>query len=156
MSVDDVLGYAKDFERSYVAVVHGRIKLRVKQIVYVAFSRDETTMGFGFPKDDRPGLVASDPERFFMPRPSDMRFHWVETRLDTLEMDEMQEFVLDAWGMVVPKFLFRDRLRKMGLSEADDLPKEGIECPIFREGVSRVTNEQRPPGNVAGQGGRTR
>ena len=156
VSVDDVLGYAHDFERSYVAVVHGRIKLRVKQIVYVAFSRDETTMGFGFPKDERAGLVASDPERFFMPRTSDMRFHWVETRLDRLEIDEMQEFVLDAWGMVVPKFLFRDRLRKMGLSEAADLPKEGIECPIFREGVSRVTTEQRPPGNVAGQGGRTR
>ena len=131
VSVDDVLVYAKDFERSYVAVVHGRIKLRVKQIVYVAFSRDERTMGFGFPKDDRPALVASDPERFFMPRPSDMRFHWVETRLDKLEVDEMQEFVLDAWGMVVPKFLFRDRLRKMGLSEAVDLPKEGYTVPHF-------------------------
>ena len=123
VSVDDVLEYAKDFERSYVAVVHGRIKLRVKQIVYVAFSRDETTMGFGFPKDERPGLVASDPERFFMPRPSDMRFHWVETRLDRLEIDEMQEFVLDAWGMVVPKFLFRERLRKKGLTDAADVPK---------------------------------
>jgi hypothetical protein len=113
-------------------------------------------MGFGFPKDERPGLVASDPERFFMPRPSDMRFQWVETRLDLLEMDEMHEFVLDAWGMVVPKFLFRDRLRKIGLTETGDLPKEGRQYPTFREGVSRVTNEQRPPGNVAGQGGRQR
>ena len=123
VSVEDVLSYAKDFERSYVAVVHGRIKLRVKQIVYVAFSRDETTMGFGFPKDERPALVASDPERFFMPRESDVRFNWVETRLDRLAIDEMHEFVLDAWGMVVPKFLFRDRLEKMGLTEAFDLPK---------------------------------
>ena len=131
VSVDDVLAYARDFERSYVAVVHGRIKLRVKQIVYVAFSRDETTMGFGFPKDDRPALVASDPERFFMPRQSDMRFHWVETRLDRLEMDEMQEFVLDAWGMVVPKFLFRERLQKMGLTAPEDVPKEGYTVPRF-------------------------
>ena len=131
VTVEDVLDYAKDFERSYVAVVHGRIKLRVKQIVYVAFSRDETTMGFGFPKDDRPALVASDPDRFFLPRPSDMRFHWVETRLDRLEIDEMQEFVLDAWGMVVPKFLFRDRLSKMGLSEAQDLPKDRYSVPRF-------------------------
>ena len=129
VSVEDVLSYAKDFERSYVAVVHGRIKLRVKQIVYVAFSRDETTMGFGFPKDDRPALVASDPERFFMPRQSDMRFHWVETRLDRLQRDEMEEFVLDAWGMVVPKFLFRERLQKMGLQEALDLPKESYSVP---------------------------
>jgi hypothetical protein len=125
VSVDDVLEYAKDFERSYVAVVHGRIKLRVKQIVYVAFSRDEATMGFAFPKDERPGLVASDPERFLMPRPSDMRFHWVETRLDRLETDEMHEFVLDAWGMVVPKFLFRERLHAMGLGDGHELPKEG-------------------------------
>jgi len=129
--VDDVLAYAKDFERSHVAVVHGRTKLRVKQIVYVAFSRDETTMGFGFPKDDRPALVASDPERFFMPGSSDMRFQWVETRLDRLETDEMQEFVLDAWGMVVPKFLFKARLQKMGLSEAVDLPKDRYSVPHF-------------------------
>ena len=131
VAVDDVLEYAKDFERSYVAVVHGRIKLRVKQIVYVAFSRDETTMGFAFPKDERPGLVASDPERFFMPGPSDMRFHWVETRLDRLESDEMHEFVLDAWGMVVPKFLFRERLRAMGLGDGQQLPKEGYSVPQF-------------------------
>ena len=131
VSVDDVLTYAKDFERSYVAVVHGRIKLRVKQIVYVAFSRDETTMGFGFPKDDRPALVASAPERFSLPRPSDMRFHWVETRLDRLEIDEMQEFVLDAWGLVVPKFLFRERLQKMGLNGALDLPKDRYSVPHF-------------------------
>ena len=124
VTLDDVLEYTKDFERSYVAVVHGRIKLRVKQIVYVAFSRDETMMGFGFPKEDRPALVASDPERFFMPKPTEMRFHWVETRLDRLEMDEMHEFVLDAWGMVVPKFLFRERLRKMGYNQALDVPKQ--------------------------------
>ena len=85
VSVDDVLTYAADFERSYVAVVHGRIKLRVGKIVYVAFSRDETTMGFGFPKEDRPALVASDPERFLMPGQSDMRFNWVVTRLDLLD-----------------------------------------------------------------------
>jgi hypothetical protein len=122
VTVADVLAYANDFERSYVAVVRGRIKLRVKQIVYVAFSHDETTMGFGFPKEERPALVASDPERFFLPRPSEMRFHWVETRLDRLEHDEMQEFVLDAWGMVVPKFLFRDRLLEMGLTDERRMP----------------------------------
>jgi hypothetical protein len=124
VSVDDVLTYAADFERSYVAVVRGRIKLRVGQIVYVAFSRDETVMGFGFPKEDRSALVASDPERFLMPRQSDLRFNWVETRLDLLDLEEMHEFVLDAWGMVVPKFLFRQRLRAMGYTDASELPKD--------------------------------
>jgi hypothetical protein len=124
VTVDDVLTYAADFERSYVAVVRGRIKLRVGQIVYVAFSRDETVMGFGFPKEDRPALVASDPERFLMPRESDLRFNWVETRLGLLDHEEMREFVLDAWGMVVPKFLFRQRLRAMGYTDASELPKD--------------------------------
>jgi hypothetical protein len=124
VSVDDVLAYAADFERSYVAVVHGRIKLRVGSIVYVAFSRDETLMGFGFPKEERPALVASDPERFLMPGQSDLRFNWVVTRLDRLAPDEMREFVLDAWGMVVPKFLFRERLARMGVLPPDELPKE--------------------------------
>ena len=131
VSVDDVLTYADDFERSYVAVVHGRIKLRVKQIVYVAFSRDETTMGFGFPKDDRPALVASDPERFFMPAPVGHAVPLGRDPARPARDDEMQEFVLDAWGMVVPKFLFRERLRKMGLTEAVDLPKEGYTVPRF-------------------------
>jgi hypothetical protein len=116
--MDDVLRFAADFERSYVAVVRGRAKLRVKQIVYVAFSLDETTMGFAYPKEERAALVASDPERFLMPRQSDLRFNWVETRLDRLARDEMGEFVLDAWGVVVPKFLFRARLEAMGYERA--------------------------------------
>ena len=116
VTIDEVLAYTADFERSYVAVVRGRIKLRVGQIVYVAFSADETQMGFGFPKEERAALVASDPETFLLPGQSDMRFNWVVARLDRLDHDEMGELVLDAWGMVVPKFLFRARLEKMGLN----------------------------------------
>jgi hypothetical protein len=142
VSVDDVLTYAADFERSYVAVVRGRINLRVGQIVYVAFSREETTMGFGFPKEDREALVASDPERFFMPRPSEMRFNWVETRLDRLDIDEMKEFVLDAWGMVVPKFLFRERLLRMGYTGAVGLPKASPERAASGPGAGRSGGAQ--------------
>ena len=110
VTVDDVLAYAADFERSYAAVVHGRIKLRVGKIVYVAFSSDETIMGFAYPKVERDALISSDPETFLLPRQSDLRFNWVCARLDRLDHEEMRELVLDAWGMVVPKFLFRRRL----------------------------------------------
>jgi hypothetical protein len=103
VTIDDVLAYTAEFERSYVAVVRGRIKLRVGQIVYVAFSRDETTMGFGFPKEEREALVASEPEKFFLPRPSDLRFNWVEAWLAALDLDEMTELVTNAWRMCVPK-----------------------------------------------------
>jgi hypothetical protein len=71
--------------------------------VYVAFSRDETQMGFGFPKEERAALVASEPDKFLLPNQSDMRYHWVEVRLAAIDVDEMRELVLDAWRMVVPK-----------------------------------------------------
>jgi hypothetical protein len=60
-------------------------------------------MGFGFPKDERAALVAAQPEKFSMPIPSDMRYNWVQVRLDAIDQAEMRELVIDAWTMVVPK-----------------------------------------------------
>jgi hypothetical protein len=91
--------------RSYERQVRGLWKLKVKQIVYVAFSRDERAMGFGFPKAERDGLIASDPETFFLPPTSDLRYQWVCAHLPRLEDDEMRELVTDAWRMCVPKML---------------------------------------------------
>jgi hypothetical protein len=104
--VDDVLPLGEALERSYVAHVAGRLKFRVGSIVYVAFSRDETVMGFAFPKDERLALVESDP-RFHLPGESDMRFHWVEVTLAALDADEARELVVDAWRMVVPQKVAR-------------------------------------------------
>jgi hypothetical protein len=103
VTIDDVREVAGPLPRSYEVIVRDRVKFRVGRIVYLAFSRDETQMGFGFPKEEREALVASDPEKFLMPRPSDLRYNWVEARLSALDRDEMRELVLDAWRMVVPK-----------------------------------------------------
>jgi hypothetical protein len=59
-------------------------------------------MGFGFPKDERAALVAAQPEKFFLPIPSDMRYQWVRVWLDAIDPTEMRELVIDAWRMVVP------------------------------------------------------
>ena len=80
-----------------------RVKFRVGRIVYAAFSRDETIMGFGFPREEREALVASEPDKFLMPEPSDMRYQWVRVRLDALDVDELRELLIDAWRMCVPK-----------------------------------------------------
>ena len=80
-----------------------RVKYRVGRIVYLSISPDETTMGFGFPKEERDGLIASDPDKFFAPRPSDERYNWVQVRLDAIDSEELRELVIDAWRMVVPK-----------------------------------------------------
>jgi len=83
--------------RTEEALVRDCVKFRVRGLVYVAMSRDESLMGFGFPKEERAALVASDPDRFLMPVRSDERYNWVRVRLGTLGVDEMREFVLDAW-----------------------------------------------------------
>jgi hypothetical protein len=91
--------------RSYEVEVRGRWKLRVGQIVYVAFSGDELSMGFGFPKAERDGLIASDPDTFFLPPTSDLRYQWVCAHLPRLDDQEMRELVTDAWRMCTPKML---------------------------------------------------
>ena len=82
VTIDDARAIAATLPRSYEALVRDRAKFRVGRIVYAAFSRDETIMGFGFPRDEREALVASEPDKFLMPRPSDMRYQWVCVRLD--------------------------------------------------------------------------
>jgi hypothetical protein len=84
-------------------LIRDRVKFRIGRIVYVALSRDETIMGFGFPKEERAALVASDPEKFLMPERSDERYHWVRVRLAAIDEDELRELVTDAWRMCVPK-----------------------------------------------------
>jgi hypothetical protein len=105
VSADDVRRVGLALPRAYEAMVRGRSKLRVGQIVFAAFSRDETDMGFGFPKAERDGLIESDPERFFLPPTSDLRYQWVCAHLDRLDHDEMRELVVDAWRMCTPKML---------------------------------------------------
>jgi hypothetical protein len=110
VTVDDVRALAETLPRSYEVLVRDRVKFRVGQMVYVAFSRDEQTMGFGFPKEERAALVASEPDKFLLPPESDLRFNWVVVRLAAIDEEEMQELVLGAWRMVVPKKVTRARL----------------------------------------------
>src|SRR3954469_19013326 len=104
-AIDDVRPLGTELERSYPVYVRGRLKFRVGQIVYVAFSLDETVMGFAFPKEERAALVRSEPEKFHLPSESDLRFSWVHAVLAELDPVEARELVVDAWRMVVPKKL---------------------------------------------------
>jgi hypothetical protein len=106
VTIDDVRALASTFERSYEAVVRDRVKFRVGRIVYLAFSRDDTLMGFAFPKEERQALVESEPHKFMLPKQGDMRYNWVVVRLAEIDLDEMTEIVVEAWRMVVPKKVF--------------------------------------------------
>lgn len=105
--IEDVRSLGSELKRSYEVFVRGRLKFRVKQIVYVAFSLDETVMEFAFPKEERAALVLSEPDKFHLPSASEMRFNWVHADLAALDPAEARELVVDAWRMVVPKKLSR-------------------------------------------------
>ena len=110
VTLEDVRAVARDLPRSTEVLVRDRVKFRVGQIVWLAFSHDETQMGFAFPKEERQALIDAEPDKFLLPRTSDLRFNWVEVRLDALDHQEMTEIVLDAWRLVVPKKVARAHL----------------------------------------------
>ena len=110
VTVEDVRRIARDLPRTSEHLIRDRVKFRIGQIVYVALSRDETIMGFGYPKEERAALVAGEPEKFLMPDRSDLRYNWVQVRLAAIDEDELRELVTDAWRMCVPKKVAAARL----------------------------------------------
>src|SRR5437763_16410999 len=103
VTADDVRRVALRLPRTEEHLIRDRVKFRVGRIVYVALSRDEATMGFGFPKEWRQALVDAEPEKFSLPGPSDMRYHWAHVRLAAIDADEVRDLVEGAWAMCVPK-----------------------------------------------------
>ena len=107
VTIDDVRSFATSLPRTTEGLVRDRVKFRVGRIVYVAFSRDETVMGFGFPKEEREALVRSEPEKFMMPERSDLRYHWVQVQVEApaghrLEGVDAAARGLEAGGLCGP------------------------------------------------------
>jgi hypothetical protein len=102
VTADQVRTVALGLPRAYEAWVRDRAKFRVGRLVFVSIAPDEASIGFGYPKDARACLVAGEPDKFFLPIASDMRYHWVRAWLDALEQNEMRELVTEAWAMVAP------------------------------------------------------
>jgi hypothetical protein len=101
--IDDVRRIAMSLPRTTEHLIMDHTKFRVGRLVYASVSPDEERLGFGFPKDERAALVASEPGKFMMPLRSDERYNWVRARLGVLDVAELRELLIDAWCMVVPK-----------------------------------------------------
>jgi hypothetical protein len=112
VTIEDVRGWAMALPRTEEHLIRDYVKFRVGRIVYAAVSPDETILGFGFPKEERAALIAAEPHRFLLERPSDARYNWIDAQMAALSRSEAREFIIDAWRMVVPKFVaaqVRDR-----------------------------------------------
>jgi hypothetical protein len=103
VTADDVRRIAMSLPRTTEGIVRDSIRFRIGRIVYASLSPDETVMGFGFPKEERVGLVEAEPEKFLMPHTSDLRYNWVRVRLAAIDEPELRELLTDAWRIVVSK-----------------------------------------------------
>jgi hypothetical protein len=103
VTVEQIRAVASALPRTNEGLVRGQVKFRVGRIVYLAISRDDSTMGFAFPKEWRNALVESEPEKFSLPSQFDLRYHWAHVRLAAIDADEMRDLVEDAWAFCVPK-----------------------------------------------------
>lgn len=134
ITAEQIRRVAMSLPRTHEALVRDRIKFRVGRIVYVALSRDETTMGCGFPREERAVRVAAEPAKFSLPIPSEMRYQWIEVNLDAIDEAEMRELVTDAWCLCVPKRLAAGHLGPPG--------------PPARRGPSGPSGPSGPPGGA--------
>jgi hypothetical protein len=107
---DDVREIALSLPRAYEALVADQVKFRVGRIVFLALSRDETVLGFGYPREERAALIASEPEKFFWPRPSDMRYQWLRVWLAAIDYDELRDIIVGSWRMTVPQKVWAEYL----------------------------------------------
>jgi hypothetical protein len=119
VSAEEVRRLGRSLPRTEERVVRDRLTLRVGRIVYVAIAADEESMGFAFPREERAGMIAAEPEKFFMRAGHDERYQWLRVRLGAIDPAEMRELVVEAWRMVVPK---RVAAAYDGAARADEQP----------------------------------
>jgi len=114
VTIDEIRALASTLPRSYEAIVRGRIKFRIGQIVYLAIAADGSTMGCGFPKEFREAAVHAEPEKFSLPSESDMRFNWIHVNLEAVDNEEMRDLVESAWSSCVPNYVAQDYAKAQG------------------------------------------
>lgn len=105
VTLTDVRAIALPLPRTSEHLIRDFVKFRIGSIVYASVSPDEALMGFGFPKEERAALIEAEPDKFQLPRTSDLRYNWLVARMSELDETELRELVVDAWRMCVPKFI---------------------------------------------------
>ena len=92
-------------ERSFGG--HTAPAFRVRDKLFVMTSEDASSMTMKAPKGAQPILVASEPERFFVPKYVGPK-GWVGVRLDLRaapDWDEMAEMIAESYCLIAPKRL---------------------------------------------------
>jgi predicted DNA-binding protein (MmcQ/YjbR family) len=99
------LGFPEAEERSFGG--HTAPAFRIRDKLFVMTSEDGTSMTMKAPNGAQQVLVASDPERFFVPKYVGSK-GWVGVRLDLPappDWDEMAEMIAESYCLTAPRRL---------------------------------------------------
>ncbi len=70
--------------------------------MFITIPDDQTSFAVRCPKADRRELIASEPEKFWVP-PHEAYSSWVRARLAALDdIDELYDILADSWRQVAP------------------------------------------------------
>ncbi|OEJ34547.1 MmcQ/YjbR family DNA-binding protein [Streptomyces subrutilus] len=84
----------------------GMPAFRVGGKIFAALADDDTSIGVKCPKEERAGLIAAEPEKFFVREGHDDDYAWLRVRLAAVEdTAELRAILIDSWLQAAPKRL---------------------------------------------------
>ncbi|MFD3515572.1 MmcQ/YjbR family DNA-binding protein [Streptomyces sp. NPDC058657] len=84
----------------------GEPTFRVAGKIFAALGDDDTSMAFKCPREERPGLIAAEPEKFFVREGHDDHYDWLRAHLAAVEdEEELRAILLDSWRQAAPRRL---------------------------------------------------
>ncbi|MFD3718951.1 MmcQ/YjbR family DNA-binding protein [Streptomyces sp. NPDC058674] len=84
----------------------GMATFRVGGKIFAALADDDASVGVKCPKEERAGLIAAEPEKFFVREGHDDSYAWLRVRLAAVrDGAELRTILTDSWRQAAPKRL---------------------------------------------------
>ncbi|MBT2407428.1 MULTISPECIES: MmcQ/YjbR family DNA-binding protein [unclassified Streptomyces] len=105
-TAEDVRAIALSLPDSSEKLAWGMPTFRVGGKIFAAVGDDDTSIGVKCPKEDRAGLIAAEPAKFFIREGHDDNYAWLRVRLASVEdAGELRSILADSWLQAAPKRL---------------------------------------------------
>lgn len=96
----------------------GMPTFRVSGKIFVSLADDDSSIGVKCPKEERAGLIAAEPEKFFVRAGHDDRYAWIRVRLAAVRDEaELRSILTDSWLQAAPKRLVAAHPELTGATE---------------------------------------
>jgi hypothetical protein len=102
LDADDVRRIALSLPQTVEKELWNHPTFHVAGRMFVTVPDDGTSFAVRCPRIDRYELIASEPDKFWVP-PHEANSSWVRARLAALEdLDELRDIVVDSWRQAAP------------------------------------------------------